>query len=419
MADTPRFPDELDYFLPAHGSWNLTHMAFLMPESHLLFACPAGCTRVVSLAAAELGASHRFSSLFVPEDVILLGGMEEFLLNGASALLDSLTPLPKVLFLFVSCIDDFLGTDPQQFLVPLREKYPAVTFLLGHMNPIKRQSSLPPVVNMQKQLVAPLVPTGRQQNAVNLIGSNRPLHQGNELYEILGQNGFALRHISQCRTLADYQTMAESRLDLVISPMGRAAAEDLRGRVSIPYQFHPLTFDHGEIDAAITSICQALGIPVPDLAPYRAACIEKVQKTAEALKGIPIVLDGGASLRPFSLARFLIENGFSVKSLYADACPPFEAAALSWLDDHAPNLELLPLEGDAAPRMRRELPHAIAIGQRSAYQNSTGHLVNLIADNGLWGYGGIMTLCDMLLTAKDEVVDLKQALYHSGMGCVL
>ena len=114
----------------------------------------------------------------MPEDVILLGGMEEFLLNGASTLLDSLTPLPKVLFLFVSCIDDFLGTDPQQFLVPLREKYPAVTFLLGHMNPIKRQSSLPPVVNMQKQLVAPLTPTGRQQNAVNLIGSNRPLHQG-------------------------------------------------------------------------------------------------------------------------------------------------------------------------------------------------------------------------------------------------
>ena len=57
------FASGLEYASPARGMWNIVHVGMLIPEAHEIFVCASCCLRGVVLTAAELGASHRFSTV--------------------------------------------------------------------------------------------------------------------------------------------------------------------------------------------------------------------------------------------------------------------------------------------------------------------------------------------------------------------
>ena len=57
------FISGLEYASPARGTWNIVHTGMLIPEAHEIFVCAASCLRGVVLTAAEMGASHRFSTV--------------------------------------------------------------------------------------------------------------------------------------------------------------------------------------------------------------------------------------------------------------------------------------------------------------------------------------------------------------------
>ena len=54
------FAPGLEFSSPARGTWNIVHTTMLVPGSHQVYICAAGCLRGVVLTAAEAGAMNRF-----------------------------------------------------------------------------------------------------------------------------------------------------------------------------------------------------------------------------------------------------------------------------------------------------------------------------------------------------------------------
>ena len=67
-ADFPApFRSGLEYSSPARGTWNIVHTGMLIPGSHQIYVCAAGCLRGVVLTAAEMGTMDRFSTVVLSE----------------------------------------------------------------------------------------------------------------------------------------------------------------------------------------------------------------------------------------------------------------------------------------------------------------------------------------------------------------
>ena len=102
--------ESLHYCSPAHGGWGPIRMTQLVPESQLLFCCPSACFRHGALGAFQHGYKNRMAYLYLTREDIIRG-YDDILLEGAEEYLCRLEGRLKVLFLFVSCLDDFIGTD--------------------------------------------------------------------------------------------------------------------------------------------------------------------------------------------------------------------------------------------------------------------------------------------------------------------
>ena len=94
------FVSGLEYASPARGTWNIVHTGMLIPEAHEIFVCAASCLRGVVLTAAEMGASHRFSTVEIREHNLLDGDMEELVIEGVSDILEKLPVKPPVVLVW-------------------------------------------------------------------------------------------------------------------------------------------------------------------------------------------------------------------------------------------------------------------------------------------------------------------------------
>ena len=198
------FTSTLHYVSPAHGGWGVIRIAALVPESHQLFVSPFACGRHGALGGAINGIKDRVSYVYIDEGDIVSGGYEELIPKAVDELFEFLGKRPKVLLLFVSCLDDLLGTDHEALNRVLSEKYPDVKFRSCHMNPIKMDTKFPPGVTLQNNMYSLLERSETKDRAVNLIGNNMPLDRGCELFEIMADNGFEIRHITDFDKFDDY-----------------------------------------------------------------------------------------------------------------------------------------------------------------------------------------------------------------------
>ena len=167
------FEKTLFYSSPAHGGWGVLKIAQLVPESYQLFVSPAACGRHGALAACLDGRKSRVSYLYLKEENIVSGDYEHILINAVHEILEYLKKrnrTPKVLSIFVSCIDDLLGTDHEALIDELSEIYPDMRFVFCHMNPTSTDTGVPPLVNIQNKNYSLLDRTSEKDNGVTFIG---------------------------------------------------------------------------------------------------------------------------------------------------------------------------------------------------------------------------------------------------------
>lgn len=411
------FSDKLRFFPPASGGWNLAHIVRLVPECHVVFITPMGCSRVIALSALDRGLEGMFSYVTVSSNDIISGGLEEKMTESVRAILSRLPSLPRALLLFTSCVDGFTGTDHEAVFSVLGTEFPSVRFLDCRMDPINRKDGVPPIVRMQSA-VASLFEGGRKERAVNFIGSFLPPKGEQELAAHLHKNGFDVRHAYSRRDFDALRAMGRSEINIVTHASAVPAARELSARLGQPYFsiFAPDPFiGTGDVYNGVTA---RLEIPKMDIPSLASACENGLSRCAKALSGRPVALDDGACHAPFTVAKLLLERGFNVRYVFADDCLKAEESAMEYVSARSTIVRA------DAPGMARAFasgeyrdPDITALGETAAYFTGTEHYAPRLGFTGDAGFYGLADAAGSLVDAMNEKKPLVDIRRNIGRGC--
>jgi len=404
----------LSYSSAAHGGWGLVRVGMLVPESYQLFVCPFACGRHGAIGAITHGNKDRLSYLYIDETDIVSGGYETMVVQAVDELLEIIGYHPKVLMIFVSCLDDLLGTDHESFLRPLREKYPHMRFTVGHMNPIRLDGKQPPIVNAHCKMYGLLEKRTQGAKAVNLIGNHVPIPHEGELHRLLTENGYRVRQIGECETFEDFLAMAESHLNIVTRPYALQAAKEMQKTLGIDYLFMPLAHDLNEQDAYYRQLTEKLSLDTPVQFQELKNTISRKAHVALSIVGKqPVSVDFSATLRPFSLAKSLTELGFAVREVVSDECTPLEQASRQWLSENTQVQWINPTHHNAIDRQQNK--DFICVGLESAYYNNARHVVGMMDGEGIYGYHGLGDILEKITYASKESTDVEKLIKSYGL----
>ena len=412
------FASGLEYASPARGMWNIVHTGMLIPEGHEIFVCAASCLRGVVLTAAELGASHRFSTVEVLERNLLEGDMEELVIEGVCDIIEKLPKRPPAVLVYTSCVHHFSGCDLDMIYDTLRRRYPDIDFVDCYMNPIMRKSGMTPDQLMRSRLYMPLHKRPVDPNAVAILGNDLPTAPDSDLYALLRENGRKIHEITSCKTYEEYQRMAESAFWLSWYPSAKIGAQMTAARLGGRHIHVPFGYGYEEIEENIRTVARAMGLPMPDLAGKREKCDEALCHALQVVGDTPIAIDYTFCPRPLSLARLLLSRGFRVERVYLDTITGEEKADFGYLKENHPDLLLYPTV-HAAMRFHSpgEMSNFLAIGQKAAHFTNTCHFVNVVEGGGMWGFQAVMETARLMEEAFLEEKDLRGLIQIKGMGC--
>lgn len=424
------FENTLHYSSPGHGDWGVVRIGMLAPQSIQLFVCPSACGRHGAIGAMMHGLKERLHYLYLSQSDII-DGYDDLIPDAVEQILEESDPRPAVVFIFVSCLDDLIGTDHEALLEKLYERWPDIEFRACHMNPISLGSKTPPPVSIQNNLYSLLKETDRKDGELNSIGNLEMIHPDSELYTFLRLFGVhRLRHISQYQTLDGYQEMAASIANLTLWPAGVQASGDLEKRFGQPFLFLPPTYDLWEIRSYYGKIRDFLRAypffereEVPDLEEKMECLLNKAEKKAEkaierakkVVGDLPVIIDGSATIQPFGLAKALLTYGFHVVRVEVQECAGFDREHLEWLEQNAPDVRVFQPQHHRAVLFDRQMPDSLSIGMEGAYLSDSRHVADLLGDLGMFGYDGVCRLMEMMEQAALTETDLKKQINDYGL----
>ena len=125
---------------------------------------------------------------------------------------------------------------------------------------------------------------------------------------------------------------------------------------------------------------------------------------------MPVIIDGEAIVRPFDLARQLLESAFNVQYIYAQKLLPTDKENFEWLQEHHPEVQILQPKDPKVTISERYGKGALAIGFRAAYLSGAQHVLDISDQHGLFGYQSIIDLMIMMKEASQKDVDLEKIL---------
>lgn len=412
------FSSGLEYSAPARGTWNIVHTGMLIPEAHQIFVCAQGCLRGVVLTAAEMGAQDRFSTIAVRENNVLDGDMESLILDGVADILSKLPKAPRAVLLYTSCIHHFMGCDLPYVFRTLRERFPAVDFTDCYMDPVMRKSGLNPDQKMRRQLYSLLKSCEKDPKAVSVVGNDFALDKESELYRLMADGGYRVQQIGDCRTYDEYQRMAQSSFCVTTNPAANAAGKYLEDVHGQKHLYLPFSFDADEITANLETLARRLQLPLPDLSVQCKQAEEALTAAKEVIGDTAVAIDYTAFSRPLGLARLFLSRGFRVERVYADGFTKEETGDFAYLKENHPRLLLFPTVHTGMRTVERQTGEpTLAIGQKAAYFCGTDRFVNLVEDGGLYGFSGIVRLCELMIDAYRVPKDTRGLIQIKGMGC--
>ena len=398
----------LHYVTPASGGWGVVKTVMLVPESYFLFVCPFACGRHGSIAITEAGLKDRLSYIFVDQTDII-DGYEDLIVRSVPEYLEAIAPArPKVLFIFVSCLDDLIGTNHEAVLKRLRAEIPDVEFEFGHMNPITMDSKSPPPITAQRTMYSLLRKSGSEPDkAVNLIGNLDDISPDSELIPFLAASGYETRHISRYSRYEDFLRMGSSALNLVIDSKGVYAAKEMEKRLGIPYLFLPVDYSLKGIEDAYARVSSALGLTHFDMSAYKNAAEKAIKETLDLLGDYPLTVDNSGFMRPYSLAAALVSYGFNVEIVFSQKPSGADKAGYEELMRLKPDMKILDPRHIKGIKDRGYLADCVAVGSAAAYLTGSVHPANVTWDAGKYGYMGLVILMEQIQSAYKEKADLR------------
>lgn len=414
------FETTLNYCSPGHGGWGIIRIAALIPESHLLFICPSACFRHGALGAVQHGHKNRTSYLYItPADIVT--GYDDLILDGTEELLSRDKSI-KVLFLFVPCLDDFIGTDIESIAKEVQSKYPGIIVRACHMNPIAVETNKPPLVTTMHSMFSTIKTDNcATEDAVNLCGSFARIEKECELFDFLGDYGISVRQLADYEKYEEFCEMGRSKYNLILRPEGKFSAEYMDKHYGTSSMEAMITYDIDEIRESYEKLTKELSKKhnIVDSSKFDIDEQENETKLAiesavKKLNNIPISVSNSAVLRPFTLAKALLRYGFNVTEVIAQRALSIDREAYEYICKNHPEITIIqPAHHKNAVR-DNENTHMVAIGFEGAYLRQSDYVVDLPADEGMYGYFGVKRLMAMLEKSIEQKADLKKMIEEYG-----
>ena len=391
--------NSLAFFIPHHGR---PKISLRVPESHSLHVCPLACGRRRGLRALKNGEADGQSFLYISRTDIASGDYEGLMVNAVGELLEVLSPAPRAFMIYLSCVDDFLGTDEKALLDCLEEHFPGQSFTICHIDPVAADGPVAPGARMQAGLYSLLRREEKRENSVNLIGSFVMPSGDGELFDLLGRWGIdSVRHLPQLKSYDEFQRMAAARLNIVMMAMGRYAAEKMEDSLGIPWLDMPVSYCLDEIDAGYETLAAALGGEQGIWGDFRQKAEEAVGRCLSVVGDTPVIVDSSAAMRPFALAKALAEYGFNVSAVFITHGKDDDLPQRRWLEEMRPQTKIIRAGRYDSRKSWGISPESLAIGYDAAYSMRLKHFADVQRDEGLFGFHGLMSLMELIIHASE------------------
>ena len=415
-AEFPKpFVNGLEFNAPVHGTWNIVHIGFRIPGAHQIYICADNCLRGVVMTAAEMGELGRFSSVVLEEDDMTHSGrIEETTIEGVTDCLNKLPKIPPVVIIFPVCVHRFMGCDIGYIYKQLEERFPDVKFVRGFMDPVMQKRGTSPDQRLRKAMseIIPELPS--DSDTVAFAGSDMPAFH-NDFKTILEYNHKTIKDTADSKTLDEYLSIGSSSLFVCQYPAGLMATQTITKRLGRKYVYAPLSFSYNTIKGELTS--SGLDIPEGFFDNGIKACTDEVNQLKELIKDTPVAIDYTVAPKPLSLARFLLDNGINVKTVYLDGIDGSEEEDFGVLKTNYPDLILHSTIHISDRRPVRSSEKILAVGQKAAWFEGTEYFVNMIEGGGLYGFEGITEFIRLMEDAFVNAKDLRDIVPRKGLGC--
>ncbi len=422
----------LEYTCPSHGGWGMVRIAMLIPESHQLFVCPSACGRHGALGAIQQGFKNRLSYFYLEESDII-SGYDNTICEAVGELLERLPKRPKVMVIFVSCLDDLIGTDCDAVIYELSQTYKDIQFRMGHMNPISNNSDEPPLVTTWKTVYSLMernvdVPFG----GINMIGNYVPVKETSEILKIMEVLGMEVYHIGNFESYEQLKDMGNHYFNLVVSSPVEKVAKQLKQTQGIEYVMGHITYDFREIRENYKLMFDKLIEIEQQIEKQKYFCIEEkmseielildeyekkakeaIEKAKEKIGNRAIYIDYSAFGKPFEAAKFFYEQGFNIQRVYAKEIEE-ENEVYQWLLKET-NIEIIKANKHDTVNKWKTKDTGISIGMEAAYISGSPHVVAVFQNEGMYGFDGVCILMEKLMASIEEEADLEKVIHQVGL----
>ena len=255
---------QLSYQIPDNGR---KKTLLRIPESHTLYLCPGSCGRRQGIRALKNGEADHASFLTFSQADIALGDYIGMVHDAVDEVLDAIEPTPRVITLYVNCIDDFIGTDGAALVEELGARHPGTRFLLSHINPVAADVRGNVAVDIHTNHYAALEPVRAEERdaGVNAVGGFVSVPDSCELRGYLKALGVpVLRELVACTAFDEYSALARSRFNIAVSHLGQDACQMMEKRLGIPWMYWPACYDPDELARRYEMLGLALSVPLFD-----------------------------------------------------------------------------------------------------------------------------------------------------------
>jgi hypothetical protein len=247
-----------------------------------------------------------------------------------------------------------------------------------------------------------LVRAGQERDkSVTIIGNVQPFSADSEIAALVAESDRKLREICRCTTYDEYQEMGKCSLTCYTQAAAKKAATAFAKRLSVPLLSLPISYQTDE-------------------EREKAQAERALRDEAAQCAGWDIVIDYTATPRPLSLALLLLESGFCVRTVIADAFVQEDRSAFERLSQAYPGMSIASAT-DPVFGMTRKPSRAsglLAIGQKAAFHCNTNHFVNIVEGGGLYGFSGLQALVRLIEEARTkEKTDMRTLVQIKGLGC--
>lgn len=419
----------LEFNMPVHEGWNIAHIAMQVPEGHQIYVCPENCLRGVVMTAYEMGAAGRFSCVSVSERDLIVDNLETVTIDGASDVVEEMHAggeFPPVIFLFTVCSHRILSCDFDYVFKTLREKYPDIIWVHAYMDCIAQKEGLYPDMKLRKAMYEFIPKTHSDEKIVNLLGSEViATKENNDIVAYYESQGIKVRQLSDIHTFDEYMQLGNACMNICMYKSGDYGVEAFSERLGIPYHLMLPFFedlDLPEIEKS-KNITEKNNGGLPTFSEVK----EKYREFQKQIENTPVVIDSMAIVCPYSLAEFMLDQGFNVTYVISDGAPAYEKEIAESLDKTHPELQtILP----ADPRLREEnyrenligdfskdgSEKILAIGPMAAWVFNTPYFVNQIENDGAYGKLGMLSLLEKMKDAIANPKPIEKTVLQKGIG---